>query len=233
MASANRNNVHLSRIQKRKNNIKDYYTKKKDEKLYVTLNTKRNFWKIHDYGFRSISLAILVYFAIQTSLRAICIQITLFFSCEAPRIALRTPGDAQGTRVKRIHNSSLIFPHLSRAPLSNSTSSLSLSFCCRAVFPFSFHASKVAKKIKEKRVKKGREKERVLSECKGRMRDSPDAKGIYTPSTLRAVKTFNVLGGSLLCSFYPEKARREREQNQKNAGTRLSYVPSISEHPKY
>jgi hypothetical protein len=56
-------------------------------------------------------------FAIQTSLRAICIQIALLFSCEAPRIALRTPGDAQGTRVKRIHNSSLIFPHLSRAPL--------------------------------------------------------------------------------------------------------------------
>lgn len=67
-------------------------------------------------------------------------KFTLLSSCEAPRIALRTPGDAQGTRVKRIHNSSLIFPHLSRAPLSDATSSLSLSlslsFCRRAVLPF-------------------------------------------------------------------------------------------------
>lgn len=169
---------------------------------------------LRDSRFRSsISSAVFVFFAIQTSLRAICIQITLFLSCEAPRIALRTPGGIQGTRVKCIHNSSLIFSHLSRTPLTNATTSLSLF---AAAPPFLFLTRAKWQKRRER-------EERALSDCKGRMRDSLDAEGIHISSTLHAVKTFNVLTRkiSLMQLLSRKSACGKKEQNSKKCGNEI------------
>lgn len=151
---------------------------------------------LKDSRFRSsISSAVFVFFAIQTSLRTVCIQIALFLSCEAPRIALRAPGGVQGTRVKCIHNSSLIFSHLSRTPLTNATSSLSLFVAAPRL---SFFSREQSGKKGEREEEGGESFQTVKVACATpSMPKEYTSRALCTPSR----RLTYLLVRSLLCSF--------------------------------